>query len=84
MQGILYEQSGWSFLVLTLAIGGAAAYLTGRAVAKDWRPAWTLVVYVALLGLRDRPRLSGQGAARNAMCPCGSGRKFKRCCGAVA
>jgi hypothetical protein len=49
MQGILYEQSVWSFLVLTLAIGGAAAYLTGRAVAKDWRPAWTLAVYVALL-----------------------------------
>lgn len=49
MQGILYEQSVWSFLVLTLAIGGAAAYLTGRAVARDWRPAWTLAVYVALL-----------------------------------
>jgi hypothetical protein len=49
MQGILYEQSGWSFLVLTLACGGTAAYLTGRAVAKAWRPAWTLAGYVVLL-----------------------------------
>lgn len=29
---------------------------------------------------RERP--SGQPSGRNAPCPCGSGRKFKRCCGA--
>jgi hypothetical protein len=50
MQGILYEQSAWSFVVLTLAIGGATAYLTGRAVAKAWSPLWTLGIYVVLLG----------------------------------
>lgn len=49
MQGVLYEQSAWSFVVLTLAIGGATAYLTGRAVAKAWSALWTLGVYVVLL-----------------------------------
>jgi hypothetical protein len=43
---------------------------------------FVLVVYVAMLGLRETPRSAGQGAGRNAKCPCGSGRKFKRCCGA--
>jgi hypothetical protein len=45
---------------------------------------FVLLVYVALLGLRERPRRAGPGAGRNAMCPCGSGRKYKRCCGAAA
>jgi SEC-C motif len=45
---------------------------------------FVLVAYVALLGLRETPRRSRRGAGRNARCPCGSGRKFKRCCGAAA
>jgi hypothetical protein len=50
MQGLLYEEpSGWIFLVLTVLIGGGAAGLTGRAVARAWRPLWTLAVYVVLL-----------------------------------
>ncbi len=27
-------------------------------------------------------RVSGTACSRNAACPCGSGRKYKRCCGA--
>ncbi|MCA9630925.1 MAG: SEC-C domain-containing protein, partial [Myxococcales bacterium] len=41
------------------------------------------------LYLRNRGRLPGEGAQavskkveRNAPCPCGSGRKYKKCCGA--
>lgn len=50
MGGILYElDGGWSFTILTLAIGGATAYLTGRAVAKHWRGLWTLFFYTLML-----------------------------------
>jgi hypothetical protein len=50
MQGILYEEATpWVFLVLTVVIGGGGAWFTGRAVAKAWRPWWTLLGYVVLL-----------------------------------
>jgi len=50
MQGILYEEpTPWVFLVMTVVIGGGAAWLIGRAVAKAWRPLWTLSGYVMLL-----------------------------------
>lgn len=42
------------FLGLTVGLMGGAAYLTGQAVAKGWRPLWQLFVYVLLLGLGDR------------------------------
>jgi hypothetical protein len=29
----------------------------------------------------EGPRVSAKGPGRNALCPCGSGHKFKRCCG---
>jgi hypothetical protein len=41
-------------LLVTGAIGGAAAWLTGRAIAQTWRPFWHLLVYVALLGAAVR------------------------------
>jgi hypothetical protein len=37
-------------LLVTGAIGGGAAWLTGRAIALTWRPYWHLAVYIALLG----------------------------------
>lgn len=37
-------------LLVTGAIGGGAAWLTGRAIAQTWRPYWHLVAYIALLG----------------------------------
>lgn len=50
MQGVLYEEATpWVFLIMTVVIGGGTAYLTGRAVAKAWRPLWTLLAYVVLL-----------------------------------
>jgi hypothetical protein len=32
-------------------IGGGAAWLSGRAIARTWRPMWHVVGYMALLGL---------------------------------
>ena len=42
MQGILYEEpSIWLFLLITVIMGGWAAWMTGRAIALTWRPFWT-------------------------------------------
>jgi hypothetical protein len=50
MQGILYEEpSFWLFGLVTVLMGGWAAWMTGRAMAITWRPYWGLVVYLLLL-----------------------------------
>jgi hypothetical protein len=55
MQGILYEEhSAWLFVLVTVVMGGAAAWQMGRAIAQTWRPFAVLPVYVALLGLGVR------------------------------
>jgi len=51
------------------------------------QPVVAVAVWIAMLTLgmfRDKPRVERPAAApmRNAPCPCGSGRKYKRCCGA--
>jgi len=47
--GIIWEVSLGDFLLVTVFLGGGAAWLTGRAVAITWRSLWKLLVYVALL-----------------------------------
>jgi hypothetical protein len=47
--GILYHTSLVDFLLVTVFLGGGAAYLTGRAVALTWRPLRVLFVYTLLL-----------------------------------
>ncbi|ESR22460.1 DUF6867 family protein [Lutibaculum baratangense] len=50
MTGILYEeQSFGTFLLVTILLGGGAAWLSGRAIAMTWRPYLQLVAYVFLL-----------------------------------
>lgn len=52
MQGVLYEEpSVWLFLLVTLIMGGWAAWMTGKAVATTWRGTAQLVLYVLMLGL---------------------------------
>lgn len=43
------EVSTGDFMLVTLFLGGGAAWLTGRAVAKSWGPYWQVLVYSALL-----------------------------------
>ncbi|TCT02720.1 DUF6867 family protein [Aquabacter spiritensis] len=43
------EVSTGDFMLVTLFLGGGAAFLTGRAVAKGWSPFWQVLVYSALL-----------------------------------
>ena len=55
MQGILYEEpSAWLFLLVTVVLGGGAAWMTGRAVALTWRPFWQLVLWSLPLALAVR------------------------------
>jgi hypothetical protein len=50
MQGIIYEESSVGlFLLITCVLGGWAAWMTGRAMAKTWRPFWQLLLYTLLL-----------------------------------
>jgi hypothetical protein len=42
------------FLIMTVIIGGGAAFLAGRALASKWRPVWMPVFYMLLLGLALR------------------------------
>jgi len=38
-------------LLAKAVLGGAAAWITGRAVAKTWAPLWQLAIYTALLAV---------------------------------
>lgn len=42
------------FLVMTVVIGGGAAFLAGRGLASKWRPLWMPVAYMLPLGLALR------------------------------
>jgi hypothetical protein len=37
-----------SFLLLTVVLGGGAAYLSGRALASGWKSPWVLAVYMLM------------------------------------
>ena len=50
----IWEVSPFTFAFVTCFLGGGAAYLTGRAVARTW-DSWTkLVIYMALLAVAVR------------------------------
>jgi uncharacterized membrane protein len=50
MQGILYEEpSIWLFLLVTVIMGGWAAWMTGRAMALTWQPYGVLAAYLLIL-----------------------------------
>ncbi len=64
------------FLIFTLVFGGAAAWMSGRAVADTWRPAWmaaasglglALATRFLTYGLFDGELLSLVGYARDAV-----------------
>jgi hypothetical protein len=46
MPSWLYDTgNGWVFLLVTVLMGGAAAFMSGRAVAQTWRPYWQIPLY---------------------------------------
>ena len=42
------------FLVLTVIIGGGAAFLAGQGLARSWKPFWRVYFYMALLAAAVR------------------------------
>lgn len=51
----LYEEDSFGvFVLVTLVLGGAAGWLTGRAIALTWRRSWQIVLYTLILGLGIR------------------------------
>jgi hypothetical protein len=55
MQGILYEEpSFWLFGLVTVLMGGWAAWMTGRAMALTWKPYWQLILYLLILAAAVR------------------------------
>ncbi len=52
--GVLWEISFWNFFYLTVLIGGGAAWMAGRALARSWRPFWRVAIYMLLLGAAVR------------------------------
>jgi hypothetical protein len=52
MAGLLWADRPYgffTFVLITLALGGAGAWTTGRAIAKTWRPLAMLAPYMLLL-----------------------------------
>jgi hypothetical protein len=55
MSGILYEEQYIGlFLLVTVFLGGGAAWLAGRAIAATWRPWWHVAGYMLILGAAVR------------------------------
>jgi hypothetical protein len=55
MQGILYEENSiWIFLLVTVIMGGTAAWASGKAIAQTWRPFWLVPFYMLVLALAVR------------------------------
>ncbi|MBI5479467.1 MAG: SEC-C domain-containing protein [Deltaproteobacteria bacterium] len=55
-----------------------------RATSRPWRPedARAILDRLCWLYAYDVPRHAAKAPGRNEPCPCGSGKKYKRCCGA--
>jgi hypothetical protein len=54
MEGLYEHETPLQVVLVTGLIGGGAAWLTGQAIARTWRPFWHVVAYIALLGAAVR------------------------------
>ena len=52
--GLIVETSFAAFFIVTVVLGGGAAFLAGRALARTWKPFAKVMVYMLLLGLAVR------------------------------
>jgi len=48
------EQSLGIFLLVSVLLGGGAAWLAGRAIAATWRPWWHVALYMVILSFGVR------------------------------
>jgi hypothetical protein len=50
-----YEEDSFGvFLLVSVLLGGGAAWLAGRAIAATWRPWWHVTFYMLTLGVAVR------------------------------
>jgi NO-binding membrane sensor protein with MHYT domain len=50
-----YEEDSFGvFLLISMLLGGGAAWLAGRAIASTWRPWWHVAFYMLILGVAVR------------------------------
>lgn len=52
--GLFVEKSYTAFFIVTVLLGGGAAFMTGRALARGWKSFARLVFYICLLGAAVR------------------------------
>jgi hypothetical protein len=51
----LFEEGSLGiFLLVSVLMGGGAAWLAGRAIAATWRPWWHVTFYMLILGVAVR------------------------------
>ena len=43
------ENRAWVFLLVTVVLGGSAAWISGKSIAQTWRPLWQIPAYLILL-----------------------------------
>ena len=52
---LIYEEDSIGvFLLISVLLGGGAAWLAGRAIAATWRPWWHVAFYMLILTLAVR------------------------------
>jgi hypothetical protein len=54
MTGLYVGESLTHVVLVTVVLGGGAAWLSGRAIASSWGPAWQVVGAAILLGAAAR------------------------------
>ena len=57
MAGDLYaggDNGLFTFILVTLLMGGLAAYASGKAIAQTWRPFWHVPLYMLIVALAVR------------------------------
>jgi hypothetical protein len=52
--GLIVETSYAAFFIITVILGGGAAFLTGRSLANGWKPFPRVIFYMLLLGVAVR------------------------------
>src|ERR1700685_1748724 len=52
---LFYEEGSLGiFVLVSIVLGGGAAWLAGRAIAATWRTRWQVVAYMLILGAAVR------------------------------
>lgn len=47
---LFVETNFWIFVLLTVVLGGGAAFMAGRSLALGWKPIPLLIVYMLIFG----------------------------------